>query len=56
MSMTKRKISARNKEYTNNKLEYQREERIQFSSAKEMDHHVVGGVAVGVGGVKNNVT
>ena len=29
MSTTKRKISVRNKEYTNNKFKYQREERIQ---------------------------
>ena len=48
MLTTKRKISVRNKEYSNNKFEYQREERIQiFSSGKEMGHRVVGGVAVG---------
>ena len=41
----------RNKEYTNNKFKYQREKRIQISSAKEMDHRVVVGVAVGAGGV-----
>ena len=51
MSTTKRKISVRNKEYTSNKFEYQREERIQISSAKEMGHRVVGEVAVGTGGV-----
>ena len=51
MSTTKRKISMRNKEYTNNKLKYQREERIQIRSAKEMGHRVVGGVAVGAAGV-----
>ena len=51
MLTMKRKISVRNKEYTNNKFKYQREERIQISSAKEMGHHVIGGVAVGAGGV-----
>ena len=34
MSTTKRQISVKNKEYTNNKFKYQREERIQISSAK----------------------
>ena len=51
MSTTKRKISMRNKEYTNNKFKYQREERIQISSAKEMGHRVIDEVAVGAGGV-----
>ena len=51
MSKTKRKISARNKEYTNNKFKYQRKERIQISSAKEIGHFVGGGVTVGLGGV-----
>ena len=51
MSTTKRKITVRNKEYTNNKFKYQREEKIQISSAKQMGHRVVGGVAVGAGGV-----
>ena len=41
----------RNKEYTNNKCKYQREERIQISSVKEMGHRVVGEVAIGAGGV-----
>ena len=41
----------RNKKYTNNKFKYQREERIQISSVEEMRHRVVGGVAVGAGGV-----
>ena len=45
------KISVRNKEYANNKFEYQREEIIQISSAKEMGNSVVGGVAVGAAGV-----
>ena len=31
-----RKISVRNKEYTNNEFKYQREERIQINSAEEM--------------------
>ena len=51
MSMTKGKISGRNKEYTNNRFEYQREERIQISSTKEMGHRVVSGVSVGACGV-----
>ena len=51
MSTTERKISVRNKVYTNNKFVYQREERIQIISAKEMSHRVVGGVAVGAAGV-----
>ena len=51
MATTKRKISVRNKEYTTNKFKYEREERIQISSAKEIGHRVVGGVAVGAGGV-----
>ena len=49
MSTAKRKISVRNKECTNNKFEYQTEERIKISSAKEMGHRVVVGVAVGAG-------
>ena len=49
MLMTKRKISVRNKEYTNNKFKYQREERIQINSAKEMGHSVVVGVEVKAG-------
>ena len=49
MSTTKRKIAERNKEYTINKFKYQKEERIQISSAKEIGHHVVDGVAVGEG-------
>ena len=36
MSKTKRKISVRNKEYTNIKFEYIGEQRIQISSAKEI--------------------
>ena len=51
MSTTKRKMSTRKKEYTNNKLKCQREEKIQISSAKEVGHLVVGGVAVGTAGV-----
>ena len=50
-STTKRKISVKNKEYTNNEFKYQREEKIQTSLAKEMGHRVVGGacrVAVGL--------
>ena len=53
ISTTKRKISVRNKGYTNNKFEYKREERIQITSAKEMCHRVFGGVAVGAGGVRH---
>ena len=51
MSTTKRKISVRNKEYTNSIFEYEREKIIQINSAKEMGHRVVGGVAVVAGGV-----
>ena len=52
MSTTKRQISVRNKQYTNIKFAYQREERIKISSAKEIDYRVVGGVALGVVGRK----
>ena len=51
MPTTKRTISVRNKECTNNKFKYQREKRIKIISAKEMGHRVVGGVAVGASGV-----
>ena len=51
MTTTKRKIFVRNKEYTNNNFKYQREERIQINSTREMGHRVVGGVAVGTDGV-----
>ena len=51
MSTTNRKISLRNKEYIYYKFKYQKQERIQISSAEEMGHIVVGGVAVGAGGV-----
>ena len=51
MLTTKRKISVRNQEYTNNKFKYKREKRIQISSAKEMGPRVVGGVAMGASGV-----
>ena len=49
MLTIKRKLSVRNKEYTNNKFKYQREKRIQFSSAKEMGHRVVVGAGMVIG-------
>ena len=51
MSTTKIKILAKCKDNANNKFKYQREERIQISSANGMSRHVVSEVAVGACGV-----